>query len=521
MYEIVADEMGADRLAGDVLNQIVRRSAGNPFFAVQLTRHMRESGDLVASHGEWTLTGGKSIRGAPPALRDIVSRRLHALPEPLRELLDVAAVDGVEFDGEAVAAAIEQPIITVLRHLQALYRVHGLVVPRAQGFRFAHPLLQEVVYSEVAPDLRRALHRVLADHLESRSKSADPERLGVHWERSDEPDRAMPWLLRAALQAADRLENFRCVDLLARAGAVPGQIPAELGKDFREVFFQAASSLGELGRHEERKLLYDDLLRIADETDDAELRLRVYARRGLTRVLAAGLSAEDEAGVRDAAERLPDSIDRGIAYYVLGLAERTHGHLDLAEENLLAADEFFVKLSAPRHGSVLDQRGTIAARAGRPREAARLYGEAARVCRESGRFANAAISQVNEISTRIDLGEVDGQTEHLANAARLLDVDGLLGAASRVRVVLAGVHFALGDVAEARRVVDSVHDVLERVGMVVGIYEAQSEAAYYALAAGDLDAARGALQAARAAAERLDSPLVPSWRPGWRSGRAG
>ena len=507
MYEIVGREIGAGRVSGDVLDRIVRRSAGNPFLAVQLTRHMRESGALTESDGEWTLTDTAAVDGAPRVLRELVSRRLSALPDDMRDLLDVAAVDGVEFDGEAVAAAMELPEITVLRQLQLLYRVHGLVAPRERGFRFAHPLLQEVIYREVAPDFRRALHRLLADHLESRAGGVDPERLGVHWERSDEPRRAEPWLLRAALEAANRLENFRCVDLATRAGVVPGEVSAALARDFRETLFQMASSLGELGHHDERQRLYSDLLRIADETGESELRLRVHARRGLTAVLGGGLSDDDEADVRAAAKGLPDSIDQGIAYYALGIVERMHGRLEEAEANLRAADARFVAHGSPgRHGSVLDQLGTIAVRCGRLREGAQLYAEAARACRETGRLANAAISDVNAISTSIDLGEVDGLADRLANAARHLDVDGLLGAGARVRLVLADVRYAMGDLAEARRVVDSVQPVLERVGMVIGVYEAKAAAMYFALAAGELDAARDAQQAAHDAAERLDDP---------------
>jgi len=507
LYEIVGRELERGRPAGDLLDHIVRRSEGNPLLAVQLTRHLREVGALEESHGEWLLTRSMAVQRAPPALRELVSRRLRNLPEEFRELLDVAAVDGLEFDGEALAAASELPVIKVLRQLQTLYRTHGLVSPREHGFRFAHPLLQEVIYGEVAPSLRRVLHRMLAEHLEQRREPVDPERLGVHWERSDAPARAQPWLLRAAGAAANRLENFRCVDLVTRAGVVPGEIRAPVAGELQETLFQFANSLGELGRHDERRRVYEDLLRAAAETDDDELRLRVYARRGLTRVLRSGPDEETEAELREATDGLPDGLARGIGYYALGIAERTHGRFDLAKKCFLAADALFLANGAhARHGSVLDQLGTIAVRCGHIQEAARLYADAAQACREAGRLANAAISEVNGISARIDMGEIDGQVEGLANAARLLDVDGLLGAAARVRVVQSEVHYALGEFEQAHRLVHSVHDVLARLDMTVGIYEAHCLTMYYALAAGELDEAETACAVTREAAERLADP---------------
>ena len=65
-------------------------------------------------------------------------------------------LETLEFDGDALAAVVERPLLGVLRSLQHLYRKRGLVVPRATGYRFAHALFQDVIYEDLAPALRRA-----------------------------------------------------------------------------------------------------------------------------------------------------------------------------------------------------------------------------------------------------------------------------------------------------------------------------------------------------------------------------
>jgi hypothetical protein len=509
IVRILERETEEGTLAGAVLDRVVRRSGGNALFATQLLRHMRETGALVKEERQWVLAGPRAEAVAPPALRELVARRLQGLPESLRSLLDVAAVDGLEFDGLAVATVLERPLLTVLRQLQGLCRVQGLVAPREKGYRLAHPLLQEVVYREVAPDLRRTLHRALAEHLESRGSEVDPERLGVHWERSDEPARATPHLLRAAEGAAYRMENFRAVDLASRAGVLPLDRPADFVRSFAPSLFAIASALGDLGRHDEREALHAAMLRAAEAKNDDVLRMKVIARRGLLRVLGVGVKDGDEESLRQAAASLPESTDRGIALYALGILARVHGSNEEAKRLLLAADEQFVSHGeGARHGSVLDQLGTLESMAGHMESAARLHREAAEVCRLHGRLANAAISDVNAACAEIELGRLEGQADVLARAARLLDLDGLVSAAARVRVALGNVHFASGDLPAARRVVADARTAAERTGDLSALVEALSASSFLAAMEGDGGRARTDHASACALAERQRNPRV-------------
>ena len=84
-----------------------------------------------------------------------------------------------------------EPVLSVLRRMQRLYREKGVVVISPQGYRFANAIFRETIYADLAPDLRRAIHLEIAGHLDARaaSESLDPERIGVHWERAAEPER--------------------------------------------------------------------------------------------------------------------------------------------------------------------------------------------------------------------------------------------------------------------------------------------------------------------------------------------
>ncbi len=497
LHAILERTSGDERIGANVLERAVQRSGGNPLFALEILAYERSTAATAAAAGRPSTRTSSTIPAPPPALRDALARRLRGLPEPLREVLDVAAVDGLEFDAEALAEVLRIPALDVLRRLQRLARAHGLVVAREHGHRFAHPLMQEVVYAEVAPELRRALHRRLAEHLEKRAETVDPERLGTHWERAEEPGKAMPWLLEAAHRAAMRLENWRCVDLAMRAGIVPGKTPVDLVLAHTNQVFEIASAASDLGRQADRDALYEDVARTIAGSRDEFLGLRLAARKGLTRFLGAGLQDGDEAALRHAAEALPDCVERGIAAYALGLVEKYRGHLADAEAWFRRADGFFLSHGAlGRHGSVLDQLASIALRSGATREAAASYREAARVCREGGQAANAEISEVNAVLAEIELGELDGAVERLDRAARQLDAEGMVAPATRVRVVLAHVQAAAGDVAIARRTADRALRQAQTIGSSIATREAHAIAADLAALSGDASAAAEHLRAA-------------------------
>ena len=125
--------------------QVADRAEGNAFFAEE----------LFAGAGE---------DGVPLTLRDILSARVEALPEPAKEVLRIAAAAGRRVDHrllEVVASLQPEDLDAGLR---AAVEAHALVQD-GDGFRFRHALLQEAVHDQLLPGERSRLHRAFADAL--------------------------------------------------------------------------------------------------------------------------------------------------------------------------------------------------------------------------------------------------------------------------------------------------------------------------------------------------------------------
>lgn len=146
--ELIAATTGVAPSA-ELAERVQARTSGNPLFVTELARLAGERGIADASV-------------VPDAVRDVVRSRLATLPVQAIAELEVAAVVGERFDVRTVMAASERDPDSCLDALDAAI-VTRILVPEANGYRFAHALVRDAVLADL-PALRSArLHRRVAD----------------------------------------------------------------------------------------------------------------------------------------------------------------------------------------------------------------------------------------------------------------------------------------------------------------------------------------------------------------------
>ena len=121
-------------------------AGGNPFFALEIGRHL-------ISNGRWGAAGPLPI---PDNLKGLVGERLARLPASVRQtLLVVVALSHPTIP--LVQAVIPEAIGSLQRAVEA-----QVLEPMDGRLRFTHPIIGSVVYAEASDDDRRALHARLA-----------------------------------------------------------------------------------------------------------------------------------------------------------------------------------------------------------------------------------------------------------------------------------------------------------------------------------------------------------------------
>ncbi|MFG2166927.1 ATP-binding protein [Micromonospora chersina] len=245
----------------DLVDEVHRRTGGNPFFVEQTARLWHTDG-LAAT--------------IAPGVREAVRRRLDQLPAPVVEALTVAAVLGRDFHRQVLAACLPGPAAQVDRLLDRAATAR-LVLPRGDGrFAFAHDLVRETLYDALADAERRARHAAVVRAVDRSAALAErliPADLARHaWLAGAdlEPARAVDLLVAAARDASGRLAVEESTQHFRRALEVADE-PARRVK----VLLELAQLLTHVGTQEEAERLLLDAAALARPLDEPALLARV------------------------------------------------------------------------------------------------------------------------------------------------------------------------------------------------------------------------------------------------------
>ena len=255
--------------------EITRETAGNPFFAGELLRHLTESGAIVQQDGgRWHLVGNVAELGLPQSVREVIGRRVDRLGPDARTALSAAAVIGRDFDFDLLLEVVEHSATQLLDLLDEAVAASLLQESSVQAghFTFTHALVEHTLYEDLGATRRARLHRRVARALEEQCGDEPGDRLGElagHWaaavvsadtakathyarragERALEqlaPDEAVRWYGQALElhdQAPDDDRSGRC-ELLIGLGEAQRQVG---NPQFRQTLLDAAELAQELG----------------------------------------------------------------------------------------------------------------------------------------------------------------------------------------------------------------------------------------------------------------------------------
>jgi len=190
----------------ELLEVVLSRAQGNPFFIEELVRGMRDSGAIVSGNGQMRLAAAGDAISFPRTIQDVLLARLDALPRHLRELLQAAAVIGPRFDSELLARVLEdapdlEARLADLQEMEIIYASEG----GTRGeWRFSNRMLQEMAYREMLWGQRALLHEKAGTAIEAQGPAAVEEnldRLASHFQRSENLRKAAHYLIRAGRRA--------------------------------------------------------------------------------------------------------------------------------------------------------------------------------------------------------------------------------------------------------------------------------------------------------------------------------
>jgi class 3 adenylate cyclase/predicted ATPase len=247
--ELLTFLLGADASLTPVKQLILEKTQGTPFFMEEIVQTLIEEGVLTRDAG-----GAHSCAPLPTELhlpttvQGILAARIDRLASDEKALLQQLSVIGREFPLSLVRQVIPQPEAELYRLLASLQRKEFLyeqpAIPEVE-YLFEHALTQEVAYSSVLVERRKALHEQTAHAIAILYRDELDEHyveLAHHYSRSNNTEKAIEYLQKAGQQAIQRSAHAEALPYLTAALEVLKTLP-----DTRERAHQELTLLVMLG----------------------------------------------------------------------------------------------------------------------------------------------------------------------------------------------------------------------------------------------------------------------------------
>ncbi|MHC5011403.1 MAG: ATP-binding protein, partial [Planctomycetota bacterium] len=279
LAKLLDDAFQSKRMAQELSHRIALKSDGNPFFAFEIIRGLREMELIVQTPGgAWVTTRTIEEIRVPSTVADLVAARLATLDDDQKNLLDVASCCGFEFDPLVVAEVLGLEQIPAMQRLAKIEQIHRLVHSAGRRFAFDHHQVQEALYEGLPELLREPYHASIAEAMERSALATEGDAKKVqgalcvdlceHFLKGGRGERALRYFDAALEHLEQGYLNDQAAALADRALRSEGLLR---GERRLRVMLRREQRLHLMGRREEQHALLSEARALAEAGGHEEL----------------------------------------------------------------------------------------------------------------------------------------------------------------------------------------------------------------------------------------------------------
>jgi class 3 adenylate cyclase/tetratricopeptide (TPR) repeat protein len=229
--ELLAVLVPSDEYSRGMRDEIILRSAGNPFFMEEIVRSLGEQ--AASAKKSDSAKAGMSIPRlrVPATVEATIAARIDKLPSAQKELLQTIAVIGSRVHRDLIgdvgihrASNLDEMLVD-LQHSEFIYEqlVNNQVI-----YLFRHVMTQEVAYSSLLVGPRKRLHESIARAIEARYAGSLIDHVGElahHYRQSNNTVKAVHYLGQVGDMAIRRSAHIEAIDNLRAALQLISTLP--------------------------------------------------------------------------------------------------------------------------------------------------------------------------------------------------------------------------------------------------------------------------------------------------------
>jgi tetratricopeptide (TPR) repeat protein len=302
---------------------LLAKAEGNPFFLEELAHTVAENGD------------NPSGLVVPDTVQAVLAARIDRLPPTEKQLLQIAAVIGVEVPSPllyALAGVSEGALRRSLAHLQAVELLYEMRLAPERTYVFKHVLTHEVTYSSLLQEQRRALHQrivVALETLYAHRLAEQSDRLAYHALHGEVWDKALHYFWQAGSRAMARSAHREAMACFEQALVATRHLPENRERriQYIDLCFDLRNALLPLGEHARILAVLHEAESLAESLDDARrlgwlscyMSTQGFMMGEYDRAIASGQRALTLATTcEDLALQVTTHLRLGQAHHVLG-----------------------------------------------------------------------------------------------------------------------------------------------------------------------------------------------------------
>jgi tetratricopeptide (TPR) repeat protein len=230
--ECLALESGGTAFAHNVIDLIYSQTEGNPMFVVDLFRYLRDKQLIELCDSVWVKSEGltRTPTDLPNSILSLIQRKIDRLDDMQRTVLQVASLQGTQFNSAVVSGVLGTDSGGVEQQLELLARNHLLIAFQRENelrdgsltlqYRFVHTLYQNVLRDSVKGARAVNWSKKAAEIIRRQygdGYSAVGANLAVLHETAREFEQAVDCYTLAAQEAVGIFANHEAIALAKRA----------------------------------------------------------------------------------------------------------------------------------------------------------------------------------------------------------------------------------------------------------------------------------------------------------------
>ncbi|MBC2717770.1 MAG: AAA family ATPase [Desulfobacteraceae bacterium] len=189
-----------------VIDQIIQRAGGNPFFIEEVVRSFIDEGAVVRTNGEFEVTDKIEKMIIPHTINDVIMARIDRLDDNTRDLVRVASVIGRSFFYRILieVAKTVDGIDNRISYLKQIELIRERQRMEELEYLFKHALAQEAAYDSILNQKRKELHLQVAQTIEKVFDERLHEfygMLALHYSKGEDYEKAEHYLIKAGEEA--------------------------------------------------------------------------------------------------------------------------------------------------------------------------------------------------------------------------------------------------------------------------------------------------------------------------------